>query len=65
MPLDPAQNVKFRESLFTAELVDTILRGVSAPLLVLQSYNQRTRVAVLKIYQAFTLQPKLLLSKVR
>jgi hypothetical protein len=54
-----------RQDLFTADLVEKILKGVSAPNLTLQSYNQRTRIAVLKIYEAFTLQPNLLLNQVR
>ena len=48
---------EYREQIFSeTSLVDTLLKGISSPNLHLPSYNQRTRSAVLKTYQQFTLQ---------
>lgn len=55
----------FKEQLFSDQaLVNALLKGISSPILHLPSYNQRTRAAVLKIYQQFTMQKQLLLNKV-
>ena len=54
------------EQLFSdAENVNTLLSGISSPNLHLPSYTLKTRVAVLKMYQQFTVQKSLLLSKVK
>ena len=48
-----AKSQPLKEALFgsDAALVDSLLKGISTPNLHLPSYNQRTRSAVLKIYQ--------------
>jgi len=53
-----------KEQVFTKQLVNDLLRGVSSPALHLPSYNQKTRNAALKIYQAFTVQRTILLDQV-
>lgn len=50
--------------IFTQEFTVNILKNCSSPTLHVPAYNQKTRHAVLKIYQAFVLNKDLLLSKV-
>ena len=54
----------FKEQLFTPQFVNTLFKGISTPNLNLPSYNQKTRHLALCIFQQFTLQRDLLLSKV-
>ena len=45
-----------KEAIFSdITLVDMVLKGISDPKLHLPSYNYRTRAAVLKTYQRFSL----------
>lgn len=46
--------------MFAAQVVDKLLKTISAPAINLQSYNQKTRIAILKIYQQLALWPALL-----
>lgn len=59
------ESQSLKQAIFSkAALVDTLLKGVSDPALHLPSFNFRTRAAVLKIYQQFTLQKSLFLERV-